>query len=124
MKVESLNTFNSPSRSFILSGKKYELKKFTLGMQALFTMEFATEEQPNGVIAFGERLAKTDHVIIASSSYFLLKDKKDFPDLESFISAFRNIYTLIGTLLAPLCDTINDANPEKQSEEEEQLKKF
>lgn len=120
----SISDLNPRASKFILRGKTYELKKFSLAAQVWAHDEFSTESEKNGLVALSEKLREVDPSAIVKSCYFLLKDKTDFPSEESFVEAFKDHLTIIKLLLPPFSECLGISQPtEDDTAEEVELKK-
>ncbi len=120
----SINDLNPRPSKFILSGKTYEMKKFSLSAQVWAHDEFATDEEKNGLTALSQKLVELDPSAIAKSCYFLLKDKTDFPCEENFIDALGDHYNTVNILLEPFSRCLGVSQPsEEETADEVELKK-
>ena len=120
----SINDLNPRESKFTLRGKDYLLKKFALSAQVWVHDEFATENENNGLQVLSQKLIDLDSAAIAKVSYFLLKDKSDFPTLNSFIDAFEDHFNVIEVLLKPFSECLGVSQPsDDDTAEEVELKK-
>lgn len=120
----SINDLNPRPSKFILAGKTYELKKFSLAAQVWAYDEFATDKEKNGLNVLSQKLIELDPRAIAKTCYYLLKDKCDFPTEESFIDALGDHYTTIKVLLEPFSRCLGVSQPsDDDTAEEVELKK-
>ena len=120
----SINDLNPRPSSFELAGKTYEIKKFSLAAQVWAHDEFATAEEKNGLNVLSQKLIELDFSAIAKTCYYLLKDKRDFPTVESFINALGDHYNGIKILLEPFSRCLGVSQPtEDDTSEEVELKK-
>ena len=119
-----INDLNPRPSEFILSGKTYVLKKFSLAAQVWAHDEFSTKEEKNGLTVLSTKLMELDANAIAKSCYFLLKDKSDFPTEEKFINSLADHYTTIKILLEPFSRCLGISQPsDDDTSEEVELKK-
>ncbi len=120
----SINELNPRASKFLLRGKEYPLKKFTLAAQVWAHSEFATKEEPNGLVNLSTKLVELDSGAIAKSCYFLLEDKTDFPTEDSFLDSLGDNFTVIKVLLAPFSECLGVSQPSSEETElEVELKK-
>ena len=120
----SVNDLNPRPSEFLLGGKTYELKKFSLAAQVWAHDEFATPEEKNGLTVLSQKLVELDPKAIAKSCYYLMKDKKDFPSEENFIDALGDHYNVISILLEPFSRCLGVSQPTlDDTAEEVELKK-
>lgn len=120
MNIEQI----APAKSQIeVSGKKYNLNFFTLAEQVWSMNEFATPENKNGIEILSGLLIDLNPRAIAKLTYRLLEDKSDFITEERFINTFKDTYTLISVLLAPLNECLTNSQPPELTEDEIDLKK-
>ena len=120
----SINDLNPRASKFILMGKSYELKKFSLAAQVWAHDEFKTTEEPNGLNNLSEKLIELDGGAIAKTCYFLLKDKSDFPTEEKFIDSLGDNHTALKILLKPFSDCLGVSQPtDDDTANEVELKK-
>jgi len=124
MSKISINDLNPRPSKFVLRGISYELKKFSLSAQVWAHDEFKTKEEPNGLTNLSNRLLELDAGAIAKSCYFLLKDKQNFANEESFIDAFPDNNTVLQVLLKPFSECLGVSQPtDDDTENEVELKK-
>jgi hypothetical protein len=120
----SINDLNPRPSKFTLAGKTYEMKKFSLAAQVWAHDEFATAEEANGLNVLSQKLVELDPSAIAKTCYFLLKDKTDFPNEESFIDALGDHYSIVKILLEPFSRCLGVSQlSEDDTAEEVELKK-
>lgn len=120
----SVNDLNPRESRFSLSGKTYELKKFSIAAQVWAADEFATDDKGNGLFVLSERLANVDTGAIVKTCYYLLTDKTDFPTLESFVERLGSDHTILKVLLDPLSETLGVSQPSvDETAEEIEIKK-
>ena len=124
MNKVSINDLRPSESTFVLSGKTYTLKAFTLAAQVWANDEFSTPEQPNGLFNLSDKLQNLDPDAVAKSCYYLLKDKSDFPTLDKFLDALGDHYTILKVLLQPFSNCLGVSQPtEDETAEEIELKK-
>lgn len=82
-----LKDLHPADAELIINGKTYHFKKFSLAARAWADAEFATKECPNGLMNLSEKVARNNTYVVCKCMYHLLKDKTDFPNLDSFIDA-------------------------------------
>ena len=124
MNKVSISDLNPRESSFELRGKTYELKKFSLAAQVWAASAFATPENSDGLANLGQAVEKVDPVALTRVCYYLLKDKKDFPILDSFADALGTHFVVTRTLLKPFRECLGVSQPSVDDTAEElQIKK-
>jgi len=123
MQTDSMTQFNSSLKTFELSGKTYELKKMSLAAKVWINEHFASDGEINGLKNFSIELEALNFSYISELCYYLVADKTDFPNLETFVNAFGNISTGLSILKDPLHETIVAGLPKEMTSAEVQLKK-
>lgn len=78
---------NPTCLSFRLNGKEYEIRPFDLTAQVWARCEFATKEQPDGLVILSELIQDMNNFDpLLKSIWHLLKRKRDFGFYEEFVS--------------------------------------
>jgi hypothetical protein len=123
MKNVSINDLNPRPSSFVLAGETHVLKKFSLAAQVWAHSEFATAEEPNGLVNLSQKLTELDEVALMKSCYWLLEDKSKYPTEDSFIDCFKDKYDALKVLLEPFSECLGVSQPETSTADEVELKK-
>ncbi len=131
--TNELAELNSPAIKIEICGKVLTLEKFDLFARAWAYEEFATDKEPDGLIALAKRLElKTvihDINAIAKPIYFLIKEKDIVGTYDDFIKLIdkdkRHSALLIKYLFEEgLNKSLKISEPSKDElEEDDELKK-
>jgi hypothetical protein len=117
MAKTSLQEFFVPQRTLALQNKKgnitrqYKLGHYSLSYQNVVYLEFATEENPNGLENFVNRLTNNDPMACLKGLYLLIEDKTDFPLFEDFTKMLDKYDAPIHELQILLTQIINESIP-------------
>lgn len=123
-KTINIKDLNPRESTFDLAGKTYTLKKFSLAARVWVEYEFSTPQQKSGLMALSDMMRDLDPGAFAKVSYYLLKDKSDFPTIEKFIDALGDDVTILGVLGRPIVECFGVSNPDLEDIEEDlELKK-
>lgn len=117
MGAIDLKTLVPRESQILVKGETYTLGKFSLAVRIWAADEFATDKtKQDGLFILSQAIQDFNANTIAKLAYKLLKDKNDFPTLDSFINAFGNEYNIISALLDPIAKSIGVAEPEVNAE--------
>jgi len=117
MRKTKLQEFLTPKRALVLQKKngrtarQYTLGYFTLDVQSIVYMEFATDENPNGVENLTNRLSNNDPMACLKTLYLLIEDKEDFPLFEDFTKKLDKYNVPMHEMMILLTKIINDSIP-------------
>lgn len=88
--MATLQEFLIPKRTLTLINKKgqtacsYLLGHWSLTIQNIIYLEFATKEKPNGIDNLINRLSNSDPMACLKAIYILIEDKTDIPVFTDF----------------------------------------
>lgn len=118
MRKTKLQEFLTPKRTLVLQDKKgknsrqYQLGYYNLFFQNLIYLEFATEENPNGIENFINRLSNNDPMACLKGIYFLIEDKSDFPKFEDFTKTLDKFQFSLDQVQLLLMRIMQDSMPD------------
>jgi len=117
MKKATLQEFLVPNRTLVLKSKNgkvtksYKLAKFTVEFYGFLYYNFATRDNPDGVVNVSNRLSNNDKIIACELIYFLLEDKTDFPTFEDFTKALDTYKESLSEMLILITQIIKESLP-------------
>lgn len=113
----SLQEFLSQNRFLELKNKRgsvarrYKLGNYTILYQNAVYLEFATDEHPNGLENFVNRLSNNDPMACLKGLYLLIQDKEDFPLFSDFTKMLDSYDAPLHELQLLLMQIINESLP-------------
>lgn len=117
MPKTTLQEFLAPNRFLELQNKKgdivrrYKLGNYTALYQNAVYLEFATEQNVNGLENFINRLSNNDPIACLKGLYLLIEDKEDFPLFTDFTKILNSYNAPIQELQLLLMQIINESLP-------------
>ena len=110
----------------VIDKKTYVLKPFSLLARVWARHEFKTVENSDGISVLAQRMETFGDIEAWSKMlYYLLEDKKDFPNYEKFLCGLEKGGKFSSVIMAyrALMECIGLSEPEPESEDEKDIKK-